>query len=204
VDQGFWKQRWSEGKIGFHEGTPNAMLSRHVARLGENRRVLVPLCGKSEDLAFLAAQGHRVLGIELVEDAVRAFFAEHQLEPAVEHRDELAIYTAGAIKIIAGDFFAVDPELAGTVDALYDRAALVALDEATRPRYVKHVESLVPAGSPAVVLTFEYAPEAMTGPPFSVSDGEVRAHFNAAQLLEQAPDVRRPFATEKCWACVVK
>ena len=52
IDVDFWIARWAEGRIGFHEGRPNTFLTHHVARLGSHRRVLVPLCGKSEDLAI--------------------------------------------------------------------------------------------------------------------------------------------------------
>ena len=201
MDDAFWFEKWREGKLGFHEGKPNAMLARHLARLGTNRRVLVPLCGKAEDLAFLAAHGHRVLGIELVEDAVRAFFAEHQLVPAIERAGELVVYSAGAITIIAGNVFAVAPAIAGPVDALYDRAALIALPD--RARYVAHLRSLVTPGSPAIVVTLEYPPDRMAGPPFSVDEAELRSYYADAQLLEQVPDDKRDFATEKCWACSV-
>jgi thiopurine S-methyltransferase len=199
VNDAFWFEKWREGKLGFHEGKPNAMLERHVARLGTNRRVLVPLCGKTEDLAFLASHGHRVLGIELVEDAVRAFFTEHQLVPAIERTGELAVYSAGAITIIAGNLFAVDPAIAGPLDALYDRAAMIAVPD--RARYVAHVKSLVAPRSPAIVVTLEYPPELMTGPPFSVGEAELRSYYADAELLEQLADPRRERAIEKCWAC---
>ena len=102
----FWESRWREGQIGFHEGAPNVFLNEHVAKLGASRRVLVPLCGKSEDLAFLAARGHAVVGVELVDDAVRAFFAEHGLTPTVTPRGVLTEYSHGPITLFSGDFFA--------------------------------------------------------------------------------------------------
>jgi hypothetical protein len=57
MEPGFWRARWSEGRIGFHEGTSNAHLRKNVDVLAGARRVLVPLCGKAEDLAVLAAAG---------------------------------------------------------------------------------------------------------------------------------------------------
>jgi len=130
-----WLARWRDGKIGFHEGRPNDLLARHLARLARARRVLVPLCGKTEDLAFLAANDHDVVGIELAEQAVSAFFAEHGLAPAITQRGPFTVYTAGAITLLAGDIFAATAELVGPVDGLYDRAALVALPDTLRPSY---------------------------------------------------------------------
>jgi thiopurine S-methyltransferase len=196
----FWIERWQENRIGFHEGRPNRFLEQYVARLGERRRVLVPLCGKSHDLAFLASQGHSVLGIELVEDAVRAFFDERLITPAIERRDLHAEYTAGPITILAGDLFAITREHVGAVDALYDRAALVALPPELRPAYAAHVRSLCAPGSPALVISLEYPDGAKEPPPFAVLEPEVRERYGEPELLDQGPYDRVPGGIERCYA----
>ena len=178
----FWTTRWRDGRIGFHEGAPNTLLTAHVSSLGDARRVLVPLCGKTEDLAFLAAQGHSVVGVELVEDAVRAFFSEHALTPTVTRRGDVTEFSHGAVTVLSGDVFATTPALVGPVDALYDRAALIALPEAVRARYVAHLRPLLAPGAEGLVVALEYPPEAMSGPPFSVPDAEVRRHFEGLDV----------------------
>ncbi len=206
MDAGFWHSRWAAGNIGFHEGTPNAHLMNHAARLGTGRRVLVPLCGKSEDLASLAAQGHQVVGVELVESAVRAFFGEHQATPTITRVGPFGRYTAENVTVLVGDFFATTRELLGPVDALYDRAALVALPPAMRSAYVEHLRTLMPAGAPGLVVTMEYPQDGMSGPPFSVPESEVRARY-AGLPLERLAEVRAEGArftevgaVEKCFA----
>src|SRR4051812_3920329 len=193
-----WLGRWREGRTAFHEGRPNDLLVRHAARLAGRRRVLVPLCGKSEDLAFLAARGHDVIGVELAEPAVQAFFAEHDLAPSVARRGPFVAYevgpgavpvnpgaaataepTAGADALLAGDFFALTEEL-GPFDAVYDRAALIALPVELRAPYVARLRALVPAGAPAVVITLEYDQAAMTGPPYAVLEPELRTLYEGA------------------------
>src|SRR5690606_3494808 len=79
----FWHQRWSDQQIGFHQSTPTPLLLEHWPALGlpAGAQVFVPLAGKSLDMAWLAAQGHRVLGVELSPLAVAQFFAEHGLQP---------------------------------------------------------------------------------------------------------------------------
>jgi thiopurine S-methyltransferase len=181
----FWKARWSEGKIGFHEGAPNAFLARHAARIADRRRVLVPLCGKSEDLAYLAAHGHEVIGIELVEDAASAFFTEHAATPAITRRGPLAIYTAGAITILAGDLFTVTEADVGAIDAIYDRAALIALPPELRRRYIDHLRTLVPALTRTLLVTLEYPQDRFEGPPFSVLEAEVRALYDSVELIDE-------------------
>lgn len=205
MEPSFWKARWAEGRIGFHEGKPNRKLERHAARIAHARRVLVPLCGKAIDLAYLAGLGHEVLGVELVEDAVRQFFDEQGVTPVVERRGGFVAYSAGTITVFAGDMFATDAALLGPIDAVYDRAALIALPPEMRPRYVAHVRALA-AGAPILLVNLEYPQEVMEGPPFAVLEDEVRRLFAGAQieliddepghLLRLPPDVP---CREKCF-----
>lgn len=181
MEREYWAERWQEGRIGFHEGHANGLLERNVARLGEKRRVLVPLCGKSEDMAFLAAHGHTVVGVELAEEAARAFFREHALEPTKVRRGAFDVYSASAITILVGDFFDVTREDLGPIDALYDRAAMIALPAEMRARYAAHVRGLLDAGTPGIVITLEYEQSAIEGPPFAVMESELR--FAQRELL---------------------
>jgi len=203
-----WLARWRDGRIGFHEGQPNALLDRYVARLAGARRVLVPLCGRSEDLAFLAAHGYEVVGVELSEQAVRAFFELHALVPAIERRGPLIEYRAGSITLLVGDWFATTPALVGAVDAFYDRAALIALPAEVRARYVAHLRAVLPAGAPGLVITLEYDAARMSGPPFPVTEDELRALYAGATVewLEdraassgKCAQTETP-ATERCFA----
>ena len=186
MEPGFWRDRWAEGKIGFHEGHPNVFLTKHLAAL-PGTRILVPLCGKTEDMAYLAAHGKRVIGVELVEDAVAAFFAEHEITPKVTTFGDLRLYNADDITIIAGDWFSVTAELVGTVDAIYDRAALIALPLDLRAKYVAQLRTLVTLGTRGLLITCDYDASKFTAPPHPVPDAEVRALYDAAELLEEGP-----------------
>ena len=75
-----WLLRWHEDRIGWHEASGNAALAKYWPAVAEHSRVLVPLCGKSPDLLWLASQGYEVTGIELSEIAIRAFFEESGLD----------------------------------------------------------------------------------------------------------------------------
>jgi len=76
MDPDFWHQRWREGRIGFHQDRPTPLLLEHwpALELTVGSQVFVPLAGKSLDLVWLAAQGYRVLGVELSPLAVAQFF----------------------------------------------------------------------------------------------------------------------------------
>lgn len=183
----FWAERWRQGQIGFHEGRTNAFLQRHVKLLGPHRRVLVPLCGKTEDLVYLASLGHEVIGVELVQEAVDAFFAEHAIQPELIRRGAFARYSADKLTLLVGDFFALGAEDVGAVNALYDRAAIVALPPELRGPYVQKLRALLPKGSPGIIVTLEYPGTEKDGPPFSVPEAELRAHYEGCdvQLLEE-------------------
>jgi thiopurine S-methyltransferase len=189
MDKTFWNDRWAQSQIGFHEGRPNRYLERYVDQLRGRRRVLVPLCGKSEDLAYLAGHGHEVVGVELVADAARAFFAEHAATPTVTDHGALTAYAAEGITILVGDVFATSRAVVGAIDAFYDRAALVALPPTMRAAYVAHLRALVAPAALGLVITFEYAQERMDGPPFAVLEPELRALYAGAHvdLLDQGP-----------------
>jgi len=204
MDHDFWHSRWSAGQIGFHEGEVNQHLQAHASALGRGKRVLVPLCGKAEDLTWLVAYGHQVVGVELVESAVSAFFDEHGVKPEIEQAGAFKRYSAQSITVFAGDFFATTRELLGPVDALYDRAAIIALPEALRVAYARHLRTLMPAGAPGIIVTVEYPQEQMSGPPFSVPEAELRAHY-AGLKLERVAEVKANLqrlpgvGSEKCF-----
>jgi thiopurine S-methyltransferase len=178
----FWKSRWAAGQIRFHEGRPNESLVRHAARLGTQRRVLVPLAGKSVDVAYLASRGHEVVAVELVESAVEAFFREQGLTATVERQGPLTRFVAGPITFYAGDYFATTAAALGEVNALYDRAALVALPEEMRATYAAHTLGLLARDSHGLVLSLEYdlAQRATPPPPHPVFEPELRRLFTSS------------------------
>ncbi|MGE0869173.1 MAG: thiopurine S-methyltransferase [Kofleriaceae bacterium] len=190
MDPAFWRSRWQEGRTAFHEGRPNTFLTRHADWLAGCRRVLVPLCGKTEDLAYLASLGHEVIGVELVEDAVRQFFDEHATTPTIDRAGAFTRYSARSITLLAGDVFATSEAIVGAVDGIYDRAALVALPDQMRTRYVDHVRAIAPQATRELLVTLSYPEGSAEGPPFSVDDAAVHSLFRTARVtfLEEAPE----------------
>ena len=182
MEAAFWNSRWDEGRIGFHEGRVNAHLEESSSLFTPGSTVFVPLCGKAEDLAWLAGRGHRVVGVELVERAVQAFFEEHRLVPTVTPGGALKRYEGKGVVILQGDVFAVTPEMLEGATSLYDRAALIALPAELRTRYVKHLRTLMPKGSTGLLVTVDYEQSKMDGPPFSVNEAEVRAHYDGLDV----------------------
>ncbi len=141
-------------------------------------RVFVPLAGKTLDMLWFADQGYRVLGIELATTAIQQFLAEHDLQAEITDAPDGRHYRAGDIELINGDVFAQDPSALAGCDAVYDRAALIALPPALRQRYVREVYGRLPSGCRGLLITLEYPQAEKAGPPFSVEEDEVRALFS--------------------------
>jgi len=177
----FWLERWREGRIAFHRQTVNPRLVEHHQRvLGDALRVLVPLCGKSADLEWLAVQGHEVVGVELSELASRAFFAERGIEPEQREQHGFMELRHGTVTILVGDFFDTTPQVTGYCDGVYDRAALIALPEELRARYTAHLPTLLAPKARLLLVTLDY--DAPGGPPFRVTPQEVAARYAAARV----------------------
>lgn len=185
----FWEDCWQRGDIGFHQPRVLPLLQKHwpALVLPAGSRVLVPLCGKSLDMHWLAEQGHRVLGVELSPLAVEAFFDEAGLLPA-RHASRLGEHwTAGAFEIICGDAFALKAEDLAGIAGVYDRGAMVALPAPMRRRYVDSVYAALPDGCHGLLLTLEYPQHEMAGPPFDIDETEVHRELADWQptLLER-------------------
>lgn len=182
----FWQERWARNQIGFHLPEVNPYLQRHWPQLAlaEGSKVLVPLCGKSLDLMWLASHGLRVMGVELSEQAVEAFFSEQNLVPRVTRRGAFTVYQADLIEVWCGDFFALDAEALVGCAALYDRAALIALPPLMRAQYAEHLSRLLPSGCQGLLITLDYDQTQKAGPPFAVTDEEVKVLFGSDWALK--------------------
>lgn len=187
MEPDFWLKRWQDGATGFHLNRVTPLLEKYWPELplASDARVLVPLCGKSLDMVWLAAQGHSVLGVELAPLAVTQFFAEQGLQ-ATQHDSPLGRhYVAGNIEIICGDIFNVDANTLASCQGVYDRGALVALPPNMRADYIQHVYGQLAADYRGLLLTLEYDQDAMPGPPFSVPAAEVQTQFAPHSLAHE-------------------
>lgn len=180
MDPDFWRQRWHKNEIGFHERNGNPLLVKHVGVLDlkPDGRVFVPLCGKTLDIGWLLLQGYRVCGVELVEHAVEQLFEELGVAPQVQALGAFKHYSAEGVDIFVGDFFDLSADILGPVDAVFDRAALVALPDGMRERYAAHLAAIT-GRARQMLLTFEYDQDLMDGPPFSVDADNVHRHYDA-------------------------
>lgn len=186
MEPNFWHEKWHKGEIAFHESQPNALLTQHLdlLNLPADSRLFLPLCGKTRDIAWLLSRGYRVVGVELSPIACAQLFEENQLQPQITPAGPFTHYQSDRLEVFAGDFFALTPERLGNVDAVYDRAALVALPEDLRPRYSAHLRRLAQS-APQLLITVDYDQQQLPGPPFAIDSSEVHNHYPSARLVAQ-------------------
>ena len=185
----FWHAKWQKNEIGFHLPEANPLLVKHFSalQLKQGARVFLPLCGKTLDIAWLLAQGFRVAGAELSQIAIEDLFNNLNLTPTITKTGELTHYSATSIyahniDMFVGDIFKLTPDMLGSVDAIYDRAALVALPNTMRQAYSKHLIALTRC-APQLLICFEYDQSIHAGPPFSITADEVKQHYQQAYSL---------------------
>jgi thiopurine S-methyltransferase len=209
MERSFWQSRWNQGQIGFHRPDVNPNLTRHLSAwlpagsfcdsrvvLAE-QRVFVPLAGKTRDVAWLAANGASVVAVEFVEQAVKSYFDDEKLEPAVCTIDVGLRFVSpvpksdaarchGTVEFLVSDFFALEPKHVGSITAVYDRAAMVAINTDRRAEYAARLAHLTPQGARLLLVSFEHNQD--SGPPFSVPAEQVgkllSPWFDLAQLSD--------------------
>ena len=187
----FWENRWKNNQTGWHREVYNEMLVKHwpSLKIDTECRVLVPLCGKSLDMRWLGEQGHSIVGLELVEEAVHAFFQEHDLDAKQIHLHEHVHHSSPPYAILQGDVFAVNPDMV-QAEAWYDRAAMIALPVSKRQEYVEQLRKLTTYDACGLLVTFAYPQEQMEGPPFALHDDDVIRLFANGFNVERLETVQ--------------
>ena len=186
MQQDFWLQAWAKtDEPGWQQKNINPYLIKHWAGT-ESEVVFVPLCGRSLDMRWLHEQGHHIIGIDLSAAAIREFCKQQSIEAVCERDGELTVFRAPGWTLYAGDFFKLNESHLQRVSRVYDRAALIALPEPERKKYVRQLQRILPGGTEILVITISYDQSVMKGPPFSVTNDELEnlyAGYNI-QLLQ--------------------
>lgn len=195
MDKEYWHQKWKSKEIGFNQLQPNRLMQRYFSllKLTPGCRVFVPLCGQTIDMLWLAGQGYQVIGVELSQVACSTFFKENRIPVKITEINDFILYKSDEITIFSGDFFKLKQAIIGKIDAVYDRAALVALPVDARKSYSEHLIELMDHETAMFLITTTYDQNEMQGPPFSVDESEVtklyNIHFEINQLYSKQFEV---------------
>lgn len=181
----FWHQCWDKQQIGFHESSPNPILINHIhaLQLSPQQRIFLPLCGKTLDIAWLLAQGYRVVGAELSELAIKQLFEALNIDYRVIPLGNITHYQAHHLDIFVGDIFALTADHIGEVDAIYDRGGLVALPDNMRQKYTQKLLELTQKAQ-QLLVAYDYDQRLMQGPPFAITMDELNTHYQADYKIQ--------------------
>eukprot|EP00057_Strongylocentrotus_purpuratus_P020495 XP_011674969.1 PREDICTED: probable thiopurine S-methyltransferase [Strongylocentrotus purpuratus] len=192
-----WSEGWAEGRTSFHRTYVHKSLLEFQSKLLVKKpsRVLVPLCGKTLDMRWFAEEGHEVVGVEGVLQAVMEFFQEQDLpykESDVPGLKDAKLFEneEKKIKIYLCDFFQFSKDFAGQFDAIWDRGSLVAIDPSLRQQYTDLLLSVLSPGGRILNEVFEYNPEEREpkGPPHSVPEEDIQKLFGEKFTIEVLGD----------------
>lgn len=189
MELSYWESRWNKDKTGFHmnEGYPALKEYWPSLDLPSNPRVLVPLCGKSEDMIFLEQKGCNIVGVEISEKAILSFFSEHRRPFETRNYSGFKIYSSGSVELWQGDFLKYPTQNSG-FHLIYDKAALTALPPEKQKPYVDKLYSLSGPDTAILLHHFVYPQHEMPGPPFSITSRKINDHFSGKftiRLLEE-------------------
>jgi SAM-dependent methyltransferase len=163
-DAPFWNGRYLAGELGWDLGEPSPPFVRlhRDGVIAPPCRVAVPGCGQGWEVAWLAAQGYAVTGID---------FAPAALAAARERAREAGV----APELVQADLLDLPEALAGRFDLVLEQTCFCAIAPRRRPEYVQAVHRLLAPGGRLIGLF--YACKGEDGPPFGTSPGEVRRLF---------------------------
>ena len=175
MELNFWKQRWEQNQIAFHLPEVNPYIDKCFKKfdIGHNSLIFIPLCGKTLDIAWFAANDFSVVGVECSEKAINDFFNEQNIESQKDKIEQFDVYSTTNINLLHGDFFKLDKKMLEGVSLVYDRASLIALPEVMRFKYIELLKEILPDKTQIFLITLEYNQTQMSGPPFAVPHNEV-------------------------------
>lgn len=184
MNKNFWLEKWEQKQIAFHQSKANSLLINNIDKLNlkDESRIFIPLCGKTLDIAYLLSKGYKVAGAELSEIAINELFEELEIVPQIADLGTIKHYSANNIDIFVGDIFDLNKDILNSIDAIYDRAALVALPLEMRKRYSQHLINIT-ENAPQLLIAYEYDQTKVDGPPFSIIDKEIYDHYKQSYKL---------------------
>jgi thiopurine S-methyltransferase len=175
----YWQSRWRKNNTGWHMDDVYPPLPQiwEQASFKADATVLVPLCGKSMDLHWLADHAQHVIGVEVSQKALQQVIQKHPEHFSKDTSHGFTVYRSQSMELWEGDFLTLPTSEIPPPDVIYDKAAIVALPPDVRAEYAQKLIDCCGENTQILLQTFEYKQDEMNGPPFSVEEDEIRQHF---------------------------
>ena len=202
MDQQFWLDKWAQDQIGFHEAQPHPCMLEFWPQVADDSHaaVFVPLCGKSNDMPWLAGRGHSIVGVEISDIAVRDFFDENGIASNESEKDGMRCTAGDEYDIYCADIFEFAERYGEKFNLIYDRAALIALAPEQRTDYAGALTNLAAGAASMLLITVDYDADQISPPPHIVAADEIQSlfgyHWTIDLLKTSAADVKGQPGTE--------
>ena len=180
-DAAFWQGLYAQGSDRWELGRASPALGAQLARRAPPQgTVAVPGCGRGHDARLLARRGYRVFGFDFVPEVLRAArerAAREGVDVTFEDRDVFDLARA----------------YPGSFDGVWEYTCYCAIDPARRAEYVEVLAAILKPGGWLLACFFPVG-EKPGGPPFAVSEAEVRQLLAGAgfELVEDYVPVASP------------
>lgn len=146
--------------------------------------VLVPLCGKTLDIEWFIKLGYYVIGVDISEKALKEITERLDLPAPASSKGDFTYSKYPGLELWKGDFLKLQDTWIPHVDAIYDKAALIALPPQMRQAYANTISRLSQPHTQQLVNCFEYVSAEMNGPPFAVHKQELKQLYGDTFNLE--------------------
>ena len=176
MDKEYWLKTWALKDIQFHSDQVDSHLIEYIEKLKlqPGDLILVPLCGKTRDLMWLAKAGFRVIGVEISPIACEEFFSDFGITPNIIKTSSFTKYQYENITLFCGDIFNLNPNDLPNIRAIFDHRALIALPAPLRTKYVNHLLHCASDNHIKILLIVLHSSNEVKGPPFPISDQEIK------------------------------
>jgi len=158
-------------------------------------RVLLPLCGKSNDLRFMYEEGHHVYGVECADEAIHDFFSINNIRRDISSvvatkTGKLAkLHSShdGHLTIIQNNFLTLDTnKLNGTIDCVWDRGAFGTITEHEQSLYIETIRRLLSEDFRYLLLVLEFDQSKSNDPvPMPQPEEKVREFYGSFCEIER-------------------
>ena len=171
----FWLNAWTEGKTRFHQSAYNPNMKEFFKNKDlTDRRVFIPMAGKTLDINYFLNKGANVTAVECSSKAIMDFFKDNNMQYELTEQGDYLVYKSGNLTYLQGDYFTLSKKELPIIDYIYDRASIVALPYKMRVKYVQKMGELVREQQTRLcIITFECDLEVNMGPPFMIPAAEI-------------------------------
>ncbi|XP_077544675.1 putative thiopurine S-methyltransferase [Haemaphysalis longicornis] len=180
----YWLNEWQQGRAVWQiDGVLELLLdNKDVILAGKKQaRVFIPFCGKAHELKWFMDLGHNVVGVEFVEECIREYFSENDLEieeatcPVINCK--ILQTPDQRLRVFVCNFFDFRRECAGLFDIVWDRSGFTAVPERDRTKYASVLKPLLAPGFSYGMWTPIYDAPWFTASPRSTDEATLLEHF---------------------------